>query len=279
MEIIGHGFIADHARRYFGDRHPDTTLIAAGVSSVLVTDVSAFEREATLVYETLRRCRAEGRTAVFLSTASPGMYGAPDSPGTESGPVFPLTPYGKHKLALESVCATSGARWLVLRLAHLVGAGQQRHQLMPSLIRQLLSGSITVHSGVARDLLDITDMVRILGFLRDDDVRGEVVNVASGRPVSIEDVVDGLEQRLGTRAERSLVEMPTKRAVVSVAKLRALVPAVDGFGFGPGYLSALLDRHVGALAAPAYQDLARQAPDPWLAASGQAGSDNLRERR
>ncbi|OLR93792.1 NAD-dependent epimerase/dehydratase family protein [Actinokineospora bangkokensis] len=248
MEIIGKGFIAGHSRRHFGDRYPDTTLIAAGVSSVLITDVSAFEREATLVYDTLRRCRAEGRTVIFLSTASSGMYGAPDSPGTETGPVFPLTPYGRHKLCLENVCATSGARFLVLRLAHIVGGGQQQHQLLPSLIRQLLTGSITVHAGVTRDLLGVHDMMRMLDTLRARDVHGEVVNLASGRPDTIETVVDRLEQRLGTRAERKLVDMPTKRTTVDVSKLRWLVPEYDDLGFGPGYLDTLLDRHFDELA-------------------------------
>ena len=248
MEIIGRGFIAGHTRRYFGERYPDATLIAAGVSSVLITDLDAFEREATLVYDTLRRCRAEGRTVIFLSTASPGMYGAADSPGTEDGPVYPLTPYGRHKLCLESVCATSGAHWLVLRLAHLVGSGQQQHQLLPALTKQLLSGSITVHSGVSRDLLDVKDMLQMLDTLLAQEVRDEVVNVASGKPETIEAIVDGLEERLGTNAERKLVDMPTKRATVDISKIRKLMPAFDEFGFGPGYLPALLDRHVGELA-------------------------------
>jgi NDP-hexose 4-ketoreductase len=255
MEVVGRGFIAGHTRRHFADRYPFSTLIAAGVSSVLITDVSEFDREAALVYDVLRRCKAEGRTAIFLSTASAGMYGAADSPGDEGGPVFPLTPYGRHKLALESVCATSGARWLVLRLAHVVGTGQQPHQLLPSLTRQLLAGAVTLHSGASRDLLDIRDMLRLLDTLLARGVANEVVNLASGKPETIERIVDGLEERLGVRAQRRLVEMPAKRAVVSVEKVRRLVPFFDELGFGPGYLPALLDRHIDELASNAHREL------------------------
>ncbi len=259
MEIIGRGFIAGHTRRYFGERYPDATLIAAGVSSVLITDESAFEREASLVYDTIRRCKAEGRTVIFLSTASPGMYGADESPGTEDGLVFPLTPYGRHKLCLERVCAASGAHWLVLRLAHLVGSGQQQHQLLPALTRQLLAGAITVHAGVSRDLLDVNDMLQMLDTLLAREVRDEVVNVASGHPETIEAIVDGLEERLGTKAARKLVEMPTKRANIDVSKIRGLMPSFDELGFGPGYLPALLDRHITELAEKAHRDLESQS--------------------
>jgi len=251
MDIVGRGFIATHTLDYFGPRYPEITLIAAGVSSVLVTDAEAFGREAELVYDVLRRCRAEGRTAILLSTASAGMYGAPDSPGTEDGPVFPLTPYGRHKLALESVCATSGAHWLVLRLAHVVGSGQQPHQLLPALTRQLASGRITIHRGASRDLLGVTDMLGMLDDLLAGGVHNEVINIATGRPEPVERIVDELEKRLGTNAERELVEMPAKHAVVSTGKLRSLLPDFDRFRFGAEYLSALLDRHTAELAAAA----------------------------
>jgi nucleoside-diphosphate-sugar epimerase len=260
MEIIGKGFIAGRSCAYFGAAHPHATLIAAGVSSVYLTDAAAFEREANLVYDVIRRCKAEGRTAVFLSTAAAGMYGAPDSPGTEEGPVFPETHYGRHKLALEAVFAASGVRWLGLRLSHVVGKMQVAHQLLPSLTRQLLTGKITVYSGASRDLLDIDHLMRAIDLLLDRDVCDEIVNIASGQPEDIEAIVDGLEQRLGTRAERTLVNgKPAMRSVASIAKLTKLAPEVDDFGFGPGYLSALLDRYVDDLAAHAREELSKQS--------------------
>lgn len=249
MEVVGRGFIAGHTVEHFGQHHPDTTLIAAGVSSVRITDAEAFTREAELVYRVLRRCRDEGRTVIFLSTASAGMYGAPDCPGSEDGPVYPLTPYGRHKLALEQVCAASGARWLVLRLAHIVGSGQQTHQLLPSLTRQLLSGRIQVHEGASRDLLGVHDMLAMLDLLLGRGVHDEIVNIATGRSEPVERIVDELELRLGTHAERELVELPTKHASVDIAKLRSLLPDFDTFEFGPRYLPALLDAHTDELVA------------------------------
>jgi len=248
VDIVGRGFIARHASEYFRSCHPEATLIGAGVSSVVVTDAESFSREAELVYEVLRRCRADGRTAILLSTASAGMYGAPDSPGTEDGPVFPLTPYGRHKLGLESVCATSGARWLVLRLAHIVGPGQQPHQLLPSLTRQLVSGQITIYRDASRDLLGVRDMLAMLDALLTRGVHDEIVNLATGRPEPVEHIVDELERRLATSAVRTYVDMPTKHAIVSTAKARSLIPDFERFGFGTDYLGTLLDQHTAELA-------------------------------
>jgi ABC-type uncharacterized transport system ATPase subunit len=136
---------------------------------VYLTDAAAFEREAKLVYDVIRRCKAEGRTAVFL----------------------------------------------------------------------------------------IDHLMRAVDLLLTRDVCDDVVNIASGQPEDIELIVNGLEQRLGTRAERTLVDgKPAKRSVASIAKLRKLAPEIDDFGFGPGYVPALLDRYVDDLAAHARKALA-----------------------
>ncbi|NYH80925.1 nucleoside-diphosphate-sugar epimerase [Actinopolyspora biskrensis] len=227
-----------------GDRHPDVTVIAAGVTNVGTTSAEEFDREATLVYEALRRCRAQGRTVVFFSTASAGMYGATDSPGTEEGAVFPSTAYGRHKLGLERVLATSGADWLALRVSHVVGSGQRKYQLMPALANQVRAGAVTLHRGAVRDLIDAEHMVSILDRLLEKGVSGEVFNLASGFSYSVEEIVGELESSLGVVASKSVVESPTENASVSVGKIREYVPEFEEFGFGPGYLSLLLDRYL-----------------------------------
>jgi NDP-hexose 4-ketoreductase len=257
MEVIGNGFLAQHLRPYFADRHPDVVLIAAGVSSAGSTEAAAFEREALMVYDVLRRCRAEGRTVVFFSTASTGMYSGKDCPGTEDGPVFPRTPYGRHKLALEQVCALSGASWLVLRLGYVVGTDAPPEQLLPALTRQVLSGSVTVFRGAKRDLVDVRHLLLALDRLLTDGRSAEVVNVATGFPVPIEQLLDALSQRLGIKPERRYTDHDFEPTVISTAKLRRLVPELAEVAFGPGYLDDLLDRYLDDTAAVARRGLAR----------------------
>ncbi|MFJ3973828.1 NAD-dependent epimerase/dehydratase family protein [Streptomyces sp. NPDC090021] len=252
MEVIGHGFIARHLAALAApgteaapdDRHPDVTVIAAGVSSTRVCAEPEFRREADLVAAVAERCRAEGRTVVFLSTASAALYGGGDGTGQEESPPAPVSAYGRHKAAVEGLVANSGARWVVLRLSHLIGHGQHAEQLLPALTRQIESGSVTVYRGAYRDVLDVEHFVALTDRILAAGVRDEIVNVASGVSEPVELIVDGIERRLGVTARRTFVDAPANSAPVSVAKLRGIVPGLDGFGFGPAYLPRLLDRYV-----------------------------------
>ncbi|GAA4107589.1 NAD-dependent epimerase/dehydratase family protein [Streptomyces hundungensis] len=245
MEVIGRGFLA-HNLAPIGERHPSVTVIAAGVSTTHTTAEPEFDRELLLVRETARRCRRTGRAVVVFSTASSAMYGTTEIPADEDTAGLSASRYGRHKRQVEEAVAESGARWLVLRPTHLMGAGQRAHQLLPSLMGQIRSGRVRVHQGAHRDLLDVIDLVEVLDGLLGADVREEIVNVASGTPCSAEDIVAGIERRLGRAALRETVEGAPQRTLVSVGKLGKLLPqspVVERLG-GDGHLDRLLDRYV-----------------------------------
>jgi nucleoside-diphosphate-sugar epimerase len=246
MDVVGRGFLAHYLVEAFPERYPDVTVIAAGVTKTLAASVVDFDREAELVYEVARRCRWQGRTVVFFSTSSDGMYGALDSPGHEEGPVFPTTPYGRHKLGIEAVLARCGARWLAVRLSHVVGSGQQPHQLVPALASQIRTGVVTVHRNVYRDLIDVRHVITALDRLLVHEMSDQIVNVATGYPERVERIVTEIERRLGITARREIIEKPgAVRTMISTERLRTVMPEWDEYGFGPSYLPALLDRYVG----------------------------------
>ncbi|MEV0565174.1 NAD-dependent epimerase/dehydratase family protein [Dactylosporangium sp. NPDC050588] len=242
MQIIGNGFLAKNLTAAFGDRFPDVTALAVGVSSTSVTDPAEFDREAEALYAAVRRCAAHDRTLLYFSTASFAMYGHTTAPATEDGPLFPPSVYGRHKLALEACVRASGVRHVVLRLSHVVGPHQRPHQLLPAIVRQVASGTVTVYRGAHRDLLDARDLMHAIDGLLTADAGDVVVNVASGRPLPVEDIVDGVSQRLGVSPDRVYSTGPFSRTEVSLDRLRAFVPS---FGTaGPGYLDMLLDRYL-----------------------------------
>ncbi|MEU5050611.1 SDR family oxidoreductase [Streptomyces sp. NPDC021096] len=242
MDIVGNGFLARHLRPLAG-RHPDTVVLAAGVSSAGGTSWEAFAREAALLGEVAERCRATGRRLLFFSTASTGMYGAGPGPGTEDRPVTPCTPYGVHKLSLEERLRASGAAHLVLRLSHVVGPGQPPHQLLPGLVRQLRDGTVRIHRGATRDLIAVADVVTVVDRLLTLDLRGQTVNVASGEAVPVDTIVDHLERRLGLAARREHQDAGGPPVVTGICtrKLRGLVPETARMGFGPTYYRRVLD--------------------------------------
>ncbi|MEQ4303842.1 NAD-dependent epimerase/dehydratase family protein [Plantactinospora sp. B6F1] len=245
MEIVGNGFLARSLAPVAG-KHSDTVVLAAGVSWVNTTSRADFAREAALLRDAAHRCRATGRRLLYFSTASTGMYGTVDGPGTEDRPVVPCTPYGVHKLALEQQLRASGADYLVLRLGHLVGPGQPPHQLVPALIRQMRAGCVRIHRGAARDLIDARDAVRVIDRLLAMGLRGETVNVASGQATPVVEIADYLEQRLGLAARRLYLNVGMHH-LISTEKLRALVPEVSTW-FGAGYYRRVIDAYLAASA-------------------------------
>lgn len=242
MEIVGRGFLARNLEP-LASAHPGVVAFARGVSSGQAASSSEFARDADRLYESLRECRASGRRFLYFSTSSAGLYGSPGQ-GSEDGPVFPSSAYGRHKLAMESVIAAADVDHLIIRLAHPVGFHQPAHQLVPKLVSQVMSGTISVHRGAKRDLIDVRHLVEIVDLLLARGVRRETVNVASGYSVPVEDIVEHVEKALGTKADREWVDAPDDHHI-SLDKLRRLVPEVARMGFGPGYYRAALDRYVG----------------------------------
>lgn len=88
--------------------------------------------------------------------------------------------------------------------------------------------------------------MEVLDALLSADVREEIVNVASGTPCAAEDIVLGIERRLGRAALWETVEGVRRRTLVSVGKLGKLLPrapVVERLG-AEGHLDRLLDRYV-----------------------------------
>ncbi|WUH98277.1 NAD(P)-dependent oxidoreductase [Spirillospora sp. NBC_00431] len=240
MEIIGNGFLARHLRP-IGGRHAGVTVLAAGVPRHPLPD-SEHRREAELVAETLRRCRARGRLMVFFSTVS--MYGTPGCRGLESDPVVPALRYGSHKLGLEEMVRQSGARHLILRLGYVPGPDEPSYRLLSVLTRQLRDGEVRVQRGARRDMIHVADFVAVFDRLLATGVTDEVINVASGDCALITDVVDHIELRLGIRADRRFTDATVSHCP-SVAKLSGLIPEARR---PTGYFRTVIDRCLEASA-------------------------------
>ncbi|MGW3266298.1 NAD-dependent epimerase/dehydratase family protein [Streptomyces sp. NPDC001056] len=244
MEIVGTGFLARSLRPLAG-RHPDTVALAAGESRTSGATEADYAREAALLRDVGKRCAAGGKLLLFFSTAATGMYGLAEGPGAEDAPVRPATPYGAHKLALERQLRDSGTDHLILRLAHLVGPHGRPHQLVPTLVRQVRAGVVSLHRGAARDLIGVADMLTITDRLLGAGLRADTVNVASGFATPVEDIADHLARALRLTPRKEYVDAGVAYAI-STQKLRALVPEVADLGFGPDYYRRVLNDFIAA---------------------------------
>jgi UDP-glucose 4-epimerase len=173
--------------------------------------------------ELLESMRLEGvRKIVFSSSAM--VYGSGTPPFSEDSPVAPANPYGATKLVVERIIedvARSEPGWLatILRYFNPVGAhsggtlGEDLEtasgNLMPAVLRVatgrapelLVFGSdYSTPDGTAlRDYIHVMDLAEahVLALRRADDMPVCTINLGTGRPVSVRELLAAFQSVTG----------------------------------------------------------------------------------
>ncbi len=188
---------------------------------------------------------AGGRRAVLAGTCAEYDWSTGvDAYDEASAPVRPVTLYGAAKHGLHTVAAAYAAQagfelaWG--RIFFLYGPGEAPERLVPAVARSLLAGepAETTSGTQVRDFLHVSDVAAAFAALLDSDVRGPV-NVGSGEPVRIADVVQLLGEVAGRPDLLRLGALPTRegepeRIVASVRRLREEVGWAPRIGLREG---------------------------------------------
>ena len=134
----------------------------------------------------------------FIFFGSCEEYGLTAVPYFESQKAEPLSPYGLSKLTITQILGalfkSRGFRSLVLRPSIVYGPGQEEGMFIPSLIQALFNGNpyAMTKGEQLRDFIYVDDVVRgvLKAIQADEDIDGNVINIASGVSFRIKDVVD-----------------------------------------------------------------------------------------
>lgn len=144
---------------------------------------------------------APGARVLVASTGE--VYGrAEKTPTPETEPVAPISPYAASKAAAELACAQAaqnGVDVVVARAFNHEGPGRDERFAIGSWTAQLArleeSGGGTLLVGdltARRDITDVRDTTRAYRLLLDRAVPAGTYNIASGRVVSMQEVLDAL---------------------------------------------------------------------------------------
>lgn len=183
---------------------PDLFLHAAGSASVgdsLADPLEDLRASAMTLANALEGVRRSGIAPVVIFPSSAAVYGNPATlPVTEEAPVAPISPYGFHKAAGEMLAREYaecfGLRAVVCRLFSVFGPRQ--HRLLVWEIFQQLAGAaprveLQGTGGETRDFLHVDDVSTAFLQLAEKAASGlTVVNVASGREISVRDLAERL---------------------------------------------------------------------------------------
>jgi GDP-4-dehydro-6-deoxy-D-mannose reductase len=186
------------------DARPRAVVHLAGLSSV----AESWERPAEAwtvnvvgTVNVLEAVRTEQPDARVLFASTGEVYGRAERiPTPEDAPVAPVSPYAATKAAAEIACAQAaraGLDVVVARSFSNEGPGRDKRFAIGSWTRQIatleLDGGGILRVGdlaAQRDITDVRDVCRAYRLMLELALPAGTYNVASGRTVSMERVVD-----------------------------------------------------------------------------------------
>lgn len=176
------------------------------------------------------------RRVVFVSSAA--VYGdAPEMPKVESMKPAPASPYAMTKMVGEFACEEirqmKELETVVVRLFNGYGPRQDPRSpyagVIPKFAAAVVAGRpVDVHGDgdQTRDFVYVADIAEALELAGEKPVDGQVLNVASGRAVSVNDVIAMLSTLVGGRIRvHRKADRPgdIRHSLAEVSKARTLL--------------------------------------------------------
>lgn len=167
----------------------------------------------------LKSCINAGvRRYVFVSSGGTVYGPGAATPTPEEAPVNPICSHGLTKLMIEKYIQmhgrVDGLEYAILRLANPFGPGQEYRKgqgLIPAILDRKRRGlPVKVFGGgqAQRDYVFIDDVAdAVMAAATRPDVRQAVINIGSGRPRSVLEVLETIESVAGVSLEREWVEV------------------------------------------------------------------------
>lgn len=145
----------------------------------------------------------------FVNLGSSDEYGNTPAPQVETQRESPISPYSLGKVAathfLQMLHRTENFPSTTLRLFLTYGPGQDDCRFLPQIILGCLEGRCfpTSEGQQLRDFCYIQDTVDAMFAVLDNPAaRGEVINIGSGQPVSIRQMIEAVKRLVGKGVPR-----------------------------------------------------------------------------
>jgi UDP-glucose 4-epimerase len=208
--------IADirHPSDVFDAARPELVFHLAAQASVSVSVAEpALDADVNVLgtVAVLAAALAHGAQVVFSSTGG-AIYGECPTPATEEWERRPLSPYGTSKLAGEEYLAAwnrlHGTRHVALRYGNVYGPRQDPHGeagVVAIFLRAVADGgrpTIFGDGSQERDYVYVGDVAR--ATLAATSLDGGVLNVATGEPTSVLELVEAMRRATGQEIDPEL---------------------------------------------------------------------------
>ncbi|EUC14736.1 NAD-dependent epimerase/dehydratase [Burkholderia sp. BT03] len=223
-------------RRVIGELRPTYIVHLAAISFVAHDDPLALYNVNVIgTTNLLQACIDVGhQPRKVLIASSANIYGNAEGVVDENSAPAPVNHYAASKLAMEHLVRTWFDRLpiIVTRPFNYTGRGQSERFLVPKIVSHFVRRRPFIELGnlnVARDFSDVRMVSRAYRALLESRVAGETLNVCSGSPRTLNEILDiargtsghDLEVRVNPAFVR---QNEVKLLVGSSARLNRLVP-------------------------------------------------------
>jgi len=234
----------ENCRHVMETVRPDYIVHLAAISFVGHDDPLDFYRVNVIgTLNLLEACAATGHTPrKVLIASSANVYGNVTSDAIdESFPLTPVNHYAASKAAMETMVHTWFERLpiLIARPFNYTGRGQASNFLVPKIVEHFARREPSIELGnldVARDFSDVRYVARAYEALLTSDAAGETVNVCTGTPYTLREILSAASDMTGHKLQVHVNPAFVRQTDVKVlagspAKLRSLVPEVQAIPF------------------------------------------------
>jgi len=149
-------------------------------------------------------CLDRSKTKGFVQIGSSDEYGNNIAPQSETQREDPISPYSCAKVAathfLQTLYKTEGFPVVILRPFLVYGPGQGEERFIPQIIKGCMNNYKfpTSKGEQLRDFCFIDDFTQaIFSTLDNNNAYGKVINIASGKPISIKKIINMVVNVIG----------------------------------------------------------------------------------
>lgn len=217
--IIGNGQIAASLQKYESD---DMIFFASGVANSACIEQSQFDREESLLKDSLLNC--EGKFIYFSSCALSALG-------------YPLNRYYEHKRKMEGLITDIAKNFLIIRLPQVLGDFKPHGTIFNFFLNSIISGSpFSIRKGAYRYVIDIDDATYMAHAIASTFSADLIVDLANPYRYSALEIVQALETTLGIHGNYSIVENDDAYIIDTSECERVLLSLGIDCGFGEAYL-------------------------------------------
>ncbi|MFZ1799258.1 MAG: NAD-dependent epimerase/dehydratase family protein [Chitinophagaceae bacterium] len=222
--IIGKGMVAKGFSSY--EKNNEVLIFASGVSNSANTDPLEFEKEHSLLLDTI--LQHTGKKFIYFSTCS----------------VYDIslrnTPYVMHKLRMESLIETQHPDYLIFRVSNIAGKTNNPHTVLNYFYNHITEGShFDLWENAQRNIISIEDLYIICNRIIEDDVfKNEIINVANPVTYSVQYIVSELERFTGKKANYTKIQKGGG-PIINLSKTKSYMAGQD-IHFNDAYLQKVL---------------------------------------